>query len=119
MRLPFWRRSEQQAQLEQEIQSHLQMAASDRAERGESPTQAQHAARREFGNVALVQHVTRDQWGSRWLDLFVCNLRYAVRTLGRTPSFSIAAILVILLRRLYGPRENPALSARRSPGYGL
>lgn len=40
--------------LEQEIRSHLEMAARDGIDRGESPADADAAARREFGNVALV-----------------------------------------------------------------
>ncbi len=68
MKLPFWRRAQRQTRLEQEIQSHLQMAASDRIDRGESAERAQQVARQEFGNVELVQQVTRDQWGWRWFE---------------------------------------------------
>lgn len=62
MKLP-WRRKERQQQLEEEIQSHLDMASRDRMDRGESASHAERSVRREFGNVALVEHITRDQWG--------------------------------------------------------
>jgi hypothetical protein len=42
------------------------MSQQDRQERCESPQQAAESARREFGNVALVEHVTRDPWRGRW-----------------------------------------------------
>jgi hypothetical protein len=58
-----WRRKEQQQQLEEEIQSHLEMATHDRLDRGESASHAERSVCREFGNVALVEHITRDQWG--------------------------------------------------------
>src|SRR5438105_3168174 len=41
--------------LEDEIQSHLQMATRDRIESGETTEQAESSARREFGNVMLVK----------------------------------------------------------------
>ncbi len=66
MRFPVWR-SKQNEQLEEEIQSHLSMAAGERRERGASSEEAESSARREFGNVGLVQDVTRGQWGWLWL----------------------------------------------------
>jgi putative ABC transport system permease protein len=61
--MTFFRRQRKDADLEAEIQAHLAIAIEERVERGESRAEASANARREFGNVALVQEVTRSMWG--------------------------------------------------------
>jgi predicted permease len=80
-------------ELDEEIRSHLDMSVRDRLERGVSRADAEAAARREFGNVALVKEVTRDMSGWMWLDRIVQDLRYAARILWRSPGFTLVAIL--------------------------
>jgi predicted permease len=96
MRFPLWRGKRQQ-QLEQEIAGHLEIAKRDRLDRGDSAQHADSAVRREFGNVALVQHVTRDQWGWLWLEEFLLDVRYAARMMRRNLGVTLIAVLTLVL----------------------
>jgi hypothetical protein len=75
-------------ELQEEIDAHLQMAIADRVARGETAETARQAAAREFGNIPLVQDVTRDMWGQAWLEQLGRDVRYALRQLRKSPGSS-------------------------------
>ena len=94
--MSFWRRK-REAELEEEVRSHLEMTARERVARGETTEEAKHAARREFGNVGLLKEMTRDQWGWRWLEDFIEDARYGLRRMCKSHGFTAIAALSLAL----------------------
>jgi hypothetical protein len=80
MKWALWRRKRRNAELQEEIQAHLLLAAREGIESGQTEKEARHSARREFGNVAIAEEVTRDMWdGGGWQTSFKTSvMRFAV-----------------------------------------
>ena len=104
-------------ELQEEIDAHLQMAIADRVARGEAEETARQAAAREFGNIPLVQDVTRDMWGQAWLEQLGRDVRYAFRQLRKSPGFTITAT-VRQQHRIQLDRRHHVASDSGRAGHG-
>jgi predicted permease len=94
------RRRLDEEDFEDEIRSHLAMAAADKMADGVDREDARYAALREFGNVTRTTEAARSVWTPQWLELardFVNDTRYALRTLAHHPVFSLTVIGVLTL----------------------
>lgn len=89
----LFRRRQLENDLEEELRVHLNMATHERLERGQPLAKAAAAARREFGNDALIRETTRQAWGWVGLELALRDLKFALRQLRRNPGFTAIAIL--------------------------
>ena len=82
----LFRRQQFESDLEEEMRFHLDRKAE---ELGAA------AARRQFGNVALVGEDSRAAWGWRWLEALGRDLRFGLRLYRRSPGFTAVAVLTL------------------------
>jgi putative ABC transport system permease protein len=93
----FGYRKKRERDLEEEIQSHLQLAMQDRVGNGEPPEHAAVSARREFGNTTLIKETAREVWVWTWLESLMQDVRFSIRSLSRAPAFTATAIAALAL----------------------
>src|SRR3954466_1046093 len=92
----FSRKSEKD-RLNREVQFHLDQQIAENIDVGMPPDEARAAALRLFGNPTLLQEEARSAWSWNWLEGLWRDVRYGLRTLLRSPSFSVTAVLVMAL----------------------
>jgi predicted permease len=85
------------ADLEEELRLHLELAAEEARRRGHSPADAVRRARLDAGGMAQAMEAMRDQRGLPWLADMLGDGRIAVRMMRRSPIFSIVAVVSLAL----------------------
>jgi hypothetical protein len=91
----WWRRKQQD--FNAEIEAHLQLEADELVSEGLTPSDAQAAARRVFGNRMSAKE--RFYESTHWMlwDHLVRDVRFALRVLTKDARFSVLAILGLAL----------------------
>ena len=85
------------ARLDAEIRDHLESLTDDYIRRGLGSAEARVAARRDFGGVVQVKEQYQDVAGVRFVDDFVRDVRYALRSARRSPVFTIVALVSLAI----------------------
>jgi predicted permease len=79
------------------IQEHIQERAEELIDEGMPRLQAEQTARREFGNVALMQERSREEWQWTGLESVLSDVRFALRRLLKSPGFAATILLTLAI----------------------
>jgi hypothetical protein len=78
-----------------EVEAHIEMLTERFVRQGMSGTEATYAARRQFGNGALLEQRQREARSHLWLTSIVQDIRYGIRMLAKSPGVTPIAITSI------------------------
>src|SRR5580765_7934534 len=91
------RRRRKEAELQEELQFHLDEDADERTDEGVPMEEARRAARKQLSGLAIVREDTRAAWTWAPLEQLAQDLRYGLRVLAANKTFSALAILSLAL----------------------
>ena len=83
------------ADLRDEMETHRALRQAQLERDGMSASEAFHASRRALGSVTLAAEDTRGVWLPAWLEGVWQDVRFAARSLTRTPVFAMTAVLTL------------------------
>jgi len=79
------------------IQEHLDERTDELVAEGMSRADAGQTARREFGNVALIQQHSREMWQWPKLESLLADLKLILRRLRKSPAFAFTVLLTLAI----------------------
>lgn len=91
------RRDRAESDLAEELDTYVQNAVEAKVRAGATPEDALRSARLELGAMETVKHEVRAAGWEFAIDVFMQDIRYGVRMLGKSPLFTAVAVMAIAI----------------------
>src|SRR5262245_40911496 len=92
-----WKRGRMAGAVVRELPYPLDRRIEDLIKTGLDEIEARRRARIEFGGLSQTQEETRETWVWRWLDSLLGDIRYSLRSLSKSLTFTLGSGAVLAL----------------------
>ncbi|HVP46622.1 MAG TPA: permease prefix domain 1-containing protein, partial [Bryobacteraceae bacterium] len=93
----FFHRSQLDADMDEELRSHVQHRADDLQRSGLDRAEAERHARIEFGGHERFKEESREAFGGNLIETLIKDVRFSVRVLRKSRGFTVIAVITLAL----------------------